>query len=199
MSAVEAAAERVEDQELGAFAHLGGDRGIVQPRDELGHAARVRIGHCYSIRIPPSRMTFFNLNNSVLMCEANSSGVPPITSAPSAARRSPTSGWRIALLISAFSLVTIAAGVPAGARIPYHEPASYPGSPDSASVGTSGSNAERFFPVTASARSLPALMCGRIATMVPNMSWTSPLSRSTIAGDTPLYGTCTIRTPAIDS
>lgn len=47
-----------------------------------------------------------------------------------------------------------------------------------------------------SARSLPALTCGIIATALENISGTWPLRTSVSAGASPLYGTCTSLTPA---
>ena len=50
--------------------------------------------------------------------------------------------------------------MPAGATSPLKVESLNPGSADSWIVGTSGSTAERLSVVTASARSLPARMCG---------------------------------------
>ena len=58
--------------------------------------------------------------------------------------------------------------------------------PDSSIVGTSGSSGERFALVIASARSLPALMCGRPVLMFMKVASTWPPSRSDIAGAPPL-------------
>src|SRR4029079_7266367 len=88
-------------------------------------------------------------------------------------------------------------GVPAGARTPNHDDASNPGSPDSASVGTSGSAAERSALVTASARNLPALMNESDDGRLSNINCTCPPIRSVSAGLLPLYGTCVISTPVI--
>jgi len=52
------------------------------------------------------------------------------------------------------------AGRPAGAKTPCQPVMTTPGRPASARVGTSGSAAMRFSPVTAMARSLPSLICG---------------------------------------
>ncbi len=70
--------------------------------------------------------------------------------------------------------------------------------PASAMVGRSGSNCERFAPVTASARSLPARMWGSDEGMLSNIMFTCPPSRSVTAGALPLYGMCSMSTPAID-
>src|SRR5256885_16305372 len=63
-----------------------------------------------------------------------------------------------AALISLLSLAMISFGVLAGAPAPCQPLASYPGI-NSATAGTSGSASERVEVVTATARSLPDLMC----------------------------------------
>ena len=68
--------------------------------------------------------------------------------------------------------------------------------PASATVGTSGSSGSRLAPVTASARSFPALMCGKAEGMLSNIIITWPPSRSVIAGALPLYGMCRMSTCA---
>ena len=72
---------------------------------------------------------------------------------------------------------------------------SNPGSPVSASVGSSGASAERFAVVTASAFNLPAFSCGVELARLSNMSWVSPASNACSAGAPPLYGMCTMLTP----
>ena len=57
-------------------------------------------------------------------------------------------------------------GVPAGATRPHHEPTSYPGSPASATVGTSGKMRDRRALATASARNAPAFTCGTAGVIV---------------------------------
>ena len=57
---------------------------------------------------------------------------------------------------SAFSFSMIGFGVAAGAMSPSQIRPSYPATPDSATVGTSGVTVERFLPVVAIALSLPA-------------------------------------------
>jgi hypothetical protein len=85
--------------------------------------------------------------------------------------------------------------VPLGAKKPNHEPASKPGKPRSATVGTSGMERERLTLVTAMARSLPAWMCWITEGMVANMNWMRPASRS-FSASAPRYGTCVISMPA---
>jgi hypothetical protein len=106
------------------------------------------------------------------MCFAKSSGVPPAAFAPCFESFSFASGVASHFAISALSFATMAAGVPAGARTPNHDYASYPGSPASAIVGTSGSAGARARDVTASARSLPALICGSDGGRLSNISCT---------------------------
>ena len=65
----------------------------------------------------------------------------------------------------------MAAGVPAGASRPYQASSVNPGFIASAMVGTSGNCALRFGPVTASARSLPALTCGSAICSAGKASW----------------------------
>ena len=55
-------------------------------------------------------------------------------------------------------MFTTAGGVPAGASTPYQVLTSKPLKPDSATVGTSGSDELRLAEVTANGRSLPALI-----------------------------------------
>ena len=58
----------------------------------------------------------------------------------------------------------------AGTSSAYQVVKSYPGTPDSIIVGTSGKKGERFTVVAASGRSLPALTCGTLANGTLNMS-----------------------------
>src|SRR5262249_651972 len=77
-------------------------------------------------------------------------------------------------------------GVCAGASRPYQVEASYPGTADSAMVGSSGSAGERFALVTAIATTLRDFTCAIAAGMVANYSCTWPESTSTIGGPAPL-------------
>ncbi|MNT58044.1 hypothetical protein D3C72_1954580 [compost metagenome] len=79
--------------------------------------------------------------------------------------------------------------------MPYQALISTPGTPASAIVGTSGSWALRLALSTASARTLPLLMCGITDDAVSNAICTCPPIRSTMAGPLPRYGMCVIRTP----
>src|SRR5688572_8703111 len=62
-------------------------------------------------------------------------------------------------------------------------------------VGTSGMLGWRFALVSATARSLPALMCGAADIVVVNSMVTRPPSTSVTAGGMPLYGTWIMLTP----
>ncbi len=117
-------------------------------------------------------------------------------STPSPASRWATSGCRIWRLISVLSFAISSRGVAAGANVPYQPLASKP-LIVSATVGSSGTAAERFALVTATARNLPDFTCGIADSMLLNISDTWPASRSIVAGAAPLYGICVSLTPAI--
>src|SRR4051812_14652941 len=87
-------------------------------------------------------------------------------------------------------------GVPRGAKKPYQLSTVYPGTPDSAIVGMSGNCSARLADVTARGRMRPAFTYVIAVDTVANMHCKFPASRSSIAGAPPLYGTCTIFTPA---
>ncbi len=74
----------------------------------------------------------------------------------------------------------------AGARMPYHCVESKPGTAASAIVGNSGTIGERFAPVTASARTLPARICGSDDGRLPKYIDTWPAIKSIKAGPAPL-------------
>src|SRR5213592_3662151 len=78
---------------------------------------------------------------------------------------------------------------------PYQVDISTPGTPASASVGTSGSSAERFGVITASALTLPPLMKLMADEVVSKSGWICPPTRSVSACDEPLYGTWKIFVP----
>src|SRR4051812_10293413 len=73
----------------------------------------------------------------------NCAGPWPIGVTPNSARRALICGDWIVLINAVLSTATTVSGVRAGASTPYQVPVSTPGSPDSASVGTSGSAGER--------------------------------------------------------
>src|SRR5688572_730809 len=80
----------------------------------------------------------------------------PEGSAPSVVKRSSTSDDFKLATISPWSLLTTAGGVAAGANMAYHEVTSYPGTPDSRTVGTLDIPEKRDAPVTAIGRRFPA-------------------------------------------
>src|SRR5262244_3943770 len=132
----------------------------------------------YSALILAARITFAHLAVSDLMTTANSSGELRDTSRPSCAIRSRTSACTAICTMSACTLLTTAAGVPAGANSPNQEMASKSGKPDSASVGSSEMIGERLSDVTARPRSLPSRTSGRIAPMFISVMVTRPLITS---------------------
>jgi hypothetical protein len=73
-----------------------------------------------STRAPDCLTIRAHLFNSLLLNAANSSDVLPTGSAPKAKNFSRTSGNRVMWPISDESFSTIAAGVDAGAHMPYH-------------------------------------------------------------------------------
>ena len=83
------------------------------------------------------------------------------------------------------ALAVTGAGVCAGATSPTQETASNPGKPCSAMVGRPGSAAGRLAPALPSARTLPALICGRLAGNRSKNICTCPAMRSFMAGPAP--------------
>src|SRR5262249_19675610 len=97
---------------------------------------------------------------SALMRAANSAGVQLTGEMPALARRSWTAGILTAFIVSALSLSTTAAGLPAGASIPIQIGNSALRDPASSVVGTSGSSGARVVPFVTNATSLPSRMYG---------------------------------------
>src|SRR5687768_3378643 len=95
------------------------------------------------------RTTSAHLGTSLRTNAWNSAGPIPEMSVPIATMRARRSAVLRALRISACSLAITGWGVPAGAKTPNQTLASYPGTPASATVGTSGRIALRFAGVTA--------------------------------------------------
>ena len=62
----------------------------------------------------------------------------------------------------------------------------------------SGNSAKRFGVVTATGRSLPALICAFSGCMTAKSMCVSPCTVAITAGGEPLNGTCTTSMPAID-
>src|SRR5215475_4570584 len=86
-----------------------------------------------------------------------------------------TSGSRRTARRSACSLSTIARGVLPGATSIHHDAASYPGTPISASGGTSGMAPTRSFVVTPSIRTLPLCASGAGVNIVHGHLQKSPI------------------------
>ena len=93
--------------------------------------------------------------------------------------------------MAACSLRFTSAGRPRGAAMACHDCTLASVTPLSSSVGTPGRSGERFSLVIASARSLPARICGIAVLTFMNDASTWLPSRSVITGPPPLYGTCT--------
>ena len=84
------------------------------------------------------------------------------------------------------SLACTATGMPRGPTTMPQLSRTAPGKPDSANVGTAGSNGERFAVVIAMALTLPALICGAAAVTVSKEKGTWPPITSVMAGPLPL-------------
>ena len=110
-----------------------------------------------SIFAPESLTTLDHLRTSPSISLANSAGACPPGSAPKVFQIAASSEPASALATSCCKRETVSGEVPAGAQMPYHVPASKPGTPTSASVGTLGSAKERLAVVTASGSNLPVL------------------------------------------
>ena len=114
---------------------------------------------------------------------------------PSAANFSRTSGMASTASVSAFSRLTTAGGVPAGAARPNHADTSNPARPWLASGGTSGSDESGFSEVTPSALSLPAFTCASAVGALAKVIDTWPASAALIASGVDLNGMCWSLTP----
>src|SRR5205807_9548706 len=137
------------------------------------HGARVhdRAHHARAVRrrrpVPPQQVIqdFFSASTAFQRASSdctklpNSSGEEGLATRPMSSKRLRTSALASAAPSSAFSLRMISRGVRAGANTPPQLAKSYPGMPASMAVGTFGKDALRSGVVTASARSVPALMC----------------------------------------
>src|SRR6185295_1717951 len=101
-------------------------------------------------------------------------------------------------LIAAASDCVIVSGVPAGAATMIHEEASYPGTPPSLIVGSSGRRGDRTAVLMPSARTRPSRMTGRKDIRLSTTSWIRPVMRSVSDSVVALYDTNWMSTPAID-
>src|ERR1700754_4676619 len=105
---------------------------------------------------------------------SNSSGVIDIGPAPCPVHSLTMSGRFTAVFTAAFNLSMIDFGVPAGAINPSQIVASYPATPASIAVGTSGKTLERVLPVVASARTWPSVTLGAMAVTASIIICTCP-------------------------
>src|SRR5690606_11375108 len=122
---------------------------------------------------------FFHFSYSARVKRPKSSGEPPTGLAPSASSCSCRSGS--AVFTPLLMVAITSAGVFFGAKKPNHDPASKPAKPDSATVGSSGSEGERALVLTASARNLPERICPMTDGAVANMKSSRPAIKSLIA------------------
>src|SRR5262249_2902362 len=135
-----------------------------------------------------ARITLPHFSVSSAMSLPKSAGESTSGALPTSPSRAFILGSAGPALISLLSFSTISAGVAFGAPTPNQALASKPGT-NSSTVGTSGSASERVAVVTASARSLPALIYPIDETVLGNITCTCPPSRSLNAGPAPRYGT----------
>ncbi|MCY1553989.1 hypothetical protein D9M68_905240 [compost metagenome] len=117
---------------------------------------------------------------------ANSAGVPPPGSAPSAASVARSAGLASADFVASESLASTSFGVPAGASNPAHEVTGKPLMPASCMVGSSGDADERAPEVTASPLSLPLRAWPMALGMVSKPNCTSLDMSASMAGPPPL-------------
>src|SRR6266481_4372783 len=159
------------------------------PRSGLVHRQVMEyrpVERLHSGLILAARITLPHFSVSSAISFSKSAGESASTAPPRSASRALILGSARPALISLFSFSTISAGVAFGAPTPYQKLASYPGT-NSAKVGMSGSASARIAVVTASARSLPVLMCSIEEGTEPNATCTCPPSKSVSAGASPRY------------
>src|SRR5690349_9252373 len=89
-------------------------------------------------------------------------------------------------------------GNAAGPKKAYQLDMSYPGTPDSESVGRSGQAGVRFAVDTAMARTRPALAAPIVEGTDPNERSTSPVETARMLGPAPLNGMCIMRVSVSD-
>src|SRR5262245_13486480 len=138
----------------------------------------------HSALMPANLITLAHFSVSVAISLLKSSGEPVIGDAPKSASRVRIVASLRQALICLLSLFMFSDGVSFGAQNPNQTPISNPGR-NSPTVGTSGNAGDRVVLVIASARNLPSLMCPSDAGNTPNITCTTPLSRSVIAGASP--------------
>ena len=182
----------------GVGGHSGERQGLTrQGLTRQGLTRQVLMRHELTVRVlrsrrhsatftPVTRTTSAHFGISCWMMAANSAGVVIFGSMPSLAKLARSSGDFNPSLIAALSLSITAAGVP-GRR--HHAEVDvvglHPGIPASTKVGTSGSSGQRSAAVTASARTLPAWMCGSSTDLPLIVMSIWPAIRSEIIGAPP--------------
>src|SRR5262245_55974988 len=134
--------------------------------------------------MPANLTTLPHFSVSSAISFLNESGDIESTGLPICSSRALMLGSARPALISRLSCSMIPAGVIVGAPMPDQPPPTYPGT-KSPTVGMSGSAGARIALVTASARSLPALMCSIEEGRLSNMTCTCPLMRSVTAAAEP--------------
>ncbi len=116
----------------------------------------------------------------------NLAAVGPVGSMSCCSILGRSSGLWIAFTNSALTRLSTGAGMPAGANTPCQVVTTNPGMPDSSIVRTSGSDAMRLWPVTASARRRPSLTWGTAVSTAPIRNCTRPAMVSSSDGAVPL-------------
>src|SRR5207249_3240525 len=149
----------------------------------------------YSGLIPASLTTFAHLTVSEAMKRPNSSGLICAASPPSVSKRFFVSAEARITESSRCSRSMTGRGVPAGATMPHQLVASYPGTPASEIVGTSGRAGTRAALPTPSGFKRPERMWGSVWMSEPMAIWVLPAITSIIAGPPPLNGMCTMSRP----
>src|SRR6516162_933746 len=142
--------------------------------------------------MPASWITFAHFGMSALVRALNSSGGTAEGSYPIAAIFSLRSGDATARAISRYKRSMISRDVPAGAQTHCGASCTWPGTPASSIVGTSGRIAIRFVLVTASARSRPSLICADADGSVANATGVWPPTTDCTIGPPPPNGTVTM-------
>src|ERR1700687_442503 len=154
--------------------------------------------HAYcSAFTPAAEITFAHLAISSSRNLPASSGVLPTGSLTTVFQRLLMSVEATALPVSAAIRLTISFGVPAGARNSTQVEPSIGGRPASAIVRTSAAPGKRVAENMPSALILPPRTCGISVLGTSTRIWMLPPIRSCSAGAVPLYGTCTMSTPAV--
>ncbi len=155
-----------------------------------------RSAEAYSALIPAARITSAHRLASSSSTRANSSGLIPAGSAPSASNRSFTSAADRARTTSLCNQSITLRGVPLGAVRPTQFEATKPGTPASSAVGTPGRTFERSREVTASGTILPPFRLLIAVGRAVMRTSTDPVIKPVIASPMPRNGTCVRSIPA---